>query len=176
MKSFGGESFHTSRWDYDIDLEGKRVGIIGTGATAVQVIPELAKTVGELYVFQRTLSTIHDRGFPNLFVVTGPQGGGAAFNFTETIVAHSDYIVWLLSTIRDKGVDVVDVKEEYEDAYATHCREVDMASAPLRDCLSYYNGHGGAEPGSLAYYGGGNWHKFRKAAQETLDPYEFETR
>ena len=39
---------------------------------------------------------------------------------------------------------------------------------------SYYNGHGEAQPGSLAYYGGGYWHKFRIAAQESLDPYLFE--
>ena len=45
METFEGESFHTSRWNYDVDLEGKRVGIIGTGATAVQAIPELAKVV-----------------------------------------------------------------------------------------------------------------------------------
>ena len=45
MESFKGKTFHTSRWDYTIDLEGKRVGIIGTGATAVQVIPEIAKVV-----------------------------------------------------------------------------------------------------------------------------------
>ncbi|HEX4905668.1 MAG TPA: NAD(P)/FAD-dependent oxidoreductase, partial [Acidimicrobiales bacterium] len=61
MERFQGESFHTSRWHYDVDLAGKRVGIIGTGATAVQVIPELAKVVGELYVFQRTPSTIDVR-------------------------------------------------------------------------------------------------------------------
>ena len=61
MESFKGESFHTSRWDYNIDLKGKRVGIIGTGATAVQVIPEIAKVVKELYVFQRTPSTIDVR-------------------------------------------------------------------------------------------------------------------
>src|SRR5215510_2886092 len=61
METFAGESFHTSRWRYDVALGGKRVGIIGTGATAVQVIPELAKIVGELYVFQRTPSTIDIR-------------------------------------------------------------------------------------------------------------------
>src|SRR5260370_39461296 len=42
MEKFQGVSFHTSRWDYNIDLRGKRVGIIGTGATAGQAIPELA--------------------------------------------------------------------------------------------------------------------------------------
>ena len=61
METFDGESFHTSRWNYDVDLHGKRVGIIGTGATAVQAIPELAKVVGELFVFQRTPSTIDVR-------------------------------------------------------------------------------------------------------------------
>ena len=54
MEKFEGTSFHTSRWDYQVDLKDKRVGIIGTGATAVQTIPELAKIVRELYIFQRT--------------------------------------------------------------------------------------------------------------------------
>jgi len=61
METFQGEAFHTSRWKYGVALDGKRVGIIGTGATAVPVIPELAKIVGELYVFQRTPSTIDIR-------------------------------------------------------------------------------------------------------------------
>src|SRR6202140_999120 len=49
MEAFAGKSFHTSRWDYTVDLEGKSVGIIGTGATAVQAIPEIAKVAKELY-------------------------------------------------------------------------------------------------------------------------------
>ncbi len=370
MQDFAGESFHTSRWNYDVDLAGKRVGIIGTGATAVQVIPEIAKVVGELYVFQRTPSSvdirdqrattdeeratwanepgwararrarfakiaagrtamqanddylagkvtdykprkqherklspeemlaktldtnfrimeqirarvdvivedpktaaalkpyypygckrptfhdeylptfnlphvhlvdtapqgvrlinargvvhdgveypldvliyatgfqwmatstfnmitgrdgrslkqkweeegtrtflgIHSRGFPNLFIVSGPQGGGGSFNFTDAIESHSDYIVWMLQTMRDRGERIVDVEAEPEAAYAEHCRKADIATAPLRDCLSYYNGHGEAEPGSLAYYGGGRWHKYRIEAQSTLAPYVF---
>ena len=370
METFKGDAFHTSRWNYNIDLTGKRVGIIGTGATAVQAIPELAKVVGELFVFQRTPSTIdvrdqrtttdaeretwanepgwararrarfakisagrtaikanddylsgkvpdfkerkvherrlspqellekqldsnfrimeqirarvdaivkdpktaaalkpyypygckrptfhdeylptfnqphvtlvdtaplgvtkinengvvhdgreypldvliyatgfqwmatstfnmvvgrngrslsekwqsegtktflglHSRGFPNLFIVTGPQGGGGSFNFTDAIDQHSDYVVWMLETMRDRGHKIVDVEQEPEDAYAEHCRVADVGTAPLRDCLSYYNGHGEAAPGSLAYYGGGNWHKYRLPAQETLAPYVF---
>jgi len=370
METFQGDSFHTSRWNYNIDLEGKRVGIIGTGATAVQAIPELAKIVAELYVFQRTPSTIdvrdqrattseeietwaneegwararrarfakistgrtaiqanddylagkvndfkerkeherrlsqeemiakqldsnfrimeqirarvdaivedpktaaalkpyypygckrptfhdeylptfnkphvtlvdtaprgvsrinergvvhdgveypldvliyatgfqwmatstfnmvvgrggrslsekwqtegtktflglHSQGFPNLFIVTGPQGGGGSFNFTDAIDTHGDYVVWMLSTMRDQGETIVDIKKEPEEAYAEHCRVSDIGTAPLRDCLSYYNGHGEAAPGSLAYYGGGRWHKFRLAAQETMEPYVF---
>lgn len=370
METYAGESFHTSRWKYDVDLEGKRVGIIGTGATAVQAVPELAKSVGELFVFQRTPSTIdvrdqrettpdeieqwshepgwslarrerfrrisagriamqanedylagkvdhfreqkqHDRelspterieaqldsnfrimeqirarvdavvddpataaalkpwypygckrptfhdqylpafnqshvhlvdtapmgvsrinergivhdgveypvdvliyatgftwmatstfnmirgrngitlsdkwqsegtktflgvhshGFPNLFIVSGPQGGGGSFNFIDAIEQHADYIVWMLTSMRERGDQVVDIEQEAEEVYAAHCRDVDIATAPLRDCLSYYNGHGDAEPGSLAYYGGGAWHKYRRAAQESLAPYVF---
>ena len=373
METFSGDSFHTSRWDYSIDLTGKRVGIIGTGATAVQVIPEIAKVVEELYVFQRTPSSIdvrdqretteeeiktwsrepgwakarrarfskisqgrtaikanddylagkvpdfkerkqhareispeeliqkqlnsnfrimeqirsrvdaivedpataaalrpyypygckrptfhdeylptfnlphvtlvdtaprgvsqinergvvhdgmeypldvliyatgflwmatstfnmiigrdgqslqqkwqtegtktflglHSNGFPNLFIVSGPQGGGGSFSFTDAIERHGDYIVWMLKTMRDLGADIVDVKKEPENEYAEHCRVADMNTRPLRDCLSYYNGHGEAEPGSLAYYGGGRWHKYRVKAQETRDPYMFESR
>jgi cyclohexanone monooxygenase len=370
METFTGESFHTSRWNYEIDLHGKTVGIIGTGATAVQAIPELAKIVKELYVFQRTPSTIdvrdqrattpeeieawtnepgwakarrarfsqisngrtavqanddylsgkvadfkerkqydrelspeellekqlnsnfrimeqirarvdeivedpktaaalkpyypyfckrptfhdeylptfnrpnvtlvdtapmgvtkinqngvvhegkeyaldvliyatgfqwmaistfnmvvgrggrslsekwqsegtktflgvHTDGFPNLFIVTGPQGGGGSFNFTESIENHAEYIVWMLKTMKEQGADVVDVKTESEEEYVEHCRVVDLTTAPLRDCLSYYNGHGQAAPGSLAYYGGPRWHDWRKQAQETLEPFVF---
>ena len=61
MDLFEGDSFHTSRWNYHTDLADKRVGIIGTGATAVQAVPELAKTVRELFVFQRTPSSVDVR-------------------------------------------------------------------------------------------------------------------
>ena len=67
MESFKGHSFHTSRWDYDYTredlsgLEDKVVGIIGTGATAVQAIPGLGASSKELYVFQRTPSSIDIR-------------------------------------------------------------------------------------------------------------------
>jgi cyclohexanone monooxygenase len=374
METFAGQSFHTSRWDYSVDLAGKRVGIIGTGATAVQVIPELAKVVGELVVFQRTPSTIdvrdqrattaeeiaawsqepgwalarrarlmqitsgraalqgnddflagkvtdfkqrrqhereltpqeliarqldtnfrimeqirarvdaivkdpktaaalkpyypygckrptfhdeflptfnqphvrlvdtaplgvsrinargvvhdgveypldvliyatgfqwmatgtfnmitgrdgrtlrekwqsggvrtflglHSQGFPNLFIMSGPQGGGGQFNFIVGLESHTDYVVWMLRTLRERGARVVDIRKEPEEAYAAHCREADLMTRPLRDCLSYYNGEGNAEPGSLAYYGGPRkWHALREAAQASLDPYLFETR
>ena len=371
MGSYKGESFHTSRWDYNVDLKDKRVGIIGTGATAVQAVPELAKLVSDLYVFQRTPSSIdvrdqratteeeiaqwsnepnwakkrrarfakisegrtalqanedylggkvddfkerkqhakplspeeyvqkqlnsnfrimeqirarvdaivddpetaaalkpyypygckrptfhdeylpafnlphvhlvdtaptgvakinergvvhndieypldvliyatgfqwmatssfnmitgrggvtlkekwenegtktflglHSKGFPNLFIVSGPQGGGGSFNFVNAIEEHGDYVVWMLSTLRERGDNVVDVKAQPEEEYAEHCRQADSMTRPLRDCITYYNGHGDAEPGSLAYYGGGRWHKYRLAAQESLEPYVFE--
>jgi cyclohexanone monooxygenase len=71
IDSFEGHSFHTSRWDYEYtggdsagNLEGlrnKRVGILGTGATAVQVVPHVAAAASQLYVFQRTPSSIDVR-------------------------------------------------------------------------------------------------------------------
>ena len=45
---------HTARWDHDVDLRGKRVALIGTGASAVQVIPAIAPEVERLTVLQRT--------------------------------------------------------------------------------------------------------------------------
>jgi len=370
MERFQGDSFHTSRWNYHLDLAGKRVGIIGTGATAVQVVPELAKVVSDLYVFQRTPSSVdvrdqrettdeeraawaqeenwakarrarfakisagrtamkanddylagkvqdfkrrkqherplsvdemvqkqlesnfrimeqirarvdaivedpqtaaslkpyypygckrptfhdeylptfnrpnvhlvdtapkgvseinergvvhdgqeypldvliyatgfewmatstfnqvvgrdgrslndkwqsegtktflglHSAGYPNLFIVSGPQGGGGSFNFTNAIEEHGDYIVWMLQTLQEQQSTVVDVDAQMESDYAAHCALADQQTRPLRDCITYYNGHGEAAPGSLAYYGGGQWHKWRKEAQSTLAPYRF---
>jgi cyclohexanone monooxygenase len=54
VDSFAGVTMHTARWDHSQDLAGKRVAIIGTGASAVQVIPEIAPIVEHLTVFQRT--------------------------------------------------------------------------------------------------------------------------
>ncbi len=54
LDSFAGVAMHTSRWDHDQDLRGKRVAVVGTGASAVQVIPSIAPEVKQLTVFQRT--------------------------------------------------------------------------------------------------------------------------
>ncbi len=54
LETFTGPAFHSARWDHSIDLAGKRVAVIGTGASAVQFIPEIAPVAGELVVFQRT--------------------------------------------------------------------------------------------------------------------------
>ncbi|MEB3023298.1 flavin-containing monooxygenase [[Mycobacterium] crassicus] len=54
VDTFAGRTLHTARWDHSQDLSGKRVAVIGTGASAVQVIPEIAPIVSSLTVFQRT--------------------------------------------------------------------------------------------------------------------------
>jgi len=54
IESFAGPSFHSARWRHDVDLEGKRVAVIGTGASAFQFVPEIAPKVARLEVFQRS--------------------------------------------------------------------------------------------------------------------------
>jgi len=71
VENFAGHAFHTSRWDYDytggnsagglVGLHDKRVGIVGTGASAVQCIPHLGEAAEQLYVFQRTPSSVDVR-------------------------------------------------------------------------------------------------------------------
>ncbi|MEV6558211.1 NAD(P)/FAD-dependent oxidoreductase [Nocardia sp. NPDC051756] len=53
IEAFGGKTMHTANWDHDYDLSGKRVAVIGTGASALQLIPTIADTVEHLTVFQR---------------------------------------------------------------------------------------------------------------------------
>jgi cation diffusion facilitator CzcD-associated flavoprotein CzcO len=54
LVDFEGEVFHSARWNHDVDLTGKRVAVVGTGASAIQLIPEIAGQVGHMTVFQRT--------------------------------------------------------------------------------------------------------------------------
>ncbi len=54
LEEFEGKKIHSARWDHDYDFTGKRVAVIGTGASGIQIVPELVKTVGTLKVFQRT--------------------------------------------------------------------------------------------------------------------------
>ncbi len=54
LEDFQGKTFHTARWDHEYDLAGKKVAVIGTGASAVQVVPSIAEKVDRLNVFQRT--------------------------------------------------------------------------------------------------------------------------
>lgn len=61
IEEFRGRKIHSSRWDHDYDMRGKKVAVIGTGASAVQIVPELLKEVDQLKVFQRTPAWILPR-------------------------------------------------------------------------------------------------------------------
>ena len=61
IESFEGEVFHSARWNHDYDLTGKRVAVIGTGASAIQIVPEVAKQVDHLDLYQRTAPWVMPR-------------------------------------------------------------------------------------------------------------------
>ena len=69
MDTFAGPSFHSARWDHECELEATRVAVIGTGASAIQFVPEIQPLVKKLHVFQRTAPWIvkrHDRPFAKI--------------------------------------------------------------------------------------------------------------
>jgi cyclohexanone monooxygenase len=129
IESFGGHTFHTSRWDYDysggdshgnlVGLRDKRVAIIGTGATAVQVVPHVAEAAAQLYVFQRTPSSIDVRANrptdPEWAAALGPGWQKERMeNFTQLTsggIAEQDLVMdgWtdiigkLLTRLRDRN-------------------------------------------------------------------------
>ncbi|MCW2628890.1 NAD(P)/FAD-dependent oxidoreductase [Mycobacterium sp.] len=57
----GGAAFHSAQWDHSVDLAGKRVAVIGTGASAIQIVPEIVKDVGALQLYQRTPAWVMPR-------------------------------------------------------------------------------------------------------------------
>ncbi len=63
LDSFQGASFHATRWDHDVDLTGKRVLVVGSAASAVQIVPEVAKIAGHLTVLQRSANWIMPRNW-----------------------------------------------------------------------------------------------------------------
>ena len=123
----------------------------------------------------KTFLGLHSHGFPNLFIVCRSARRRRQFQFHR---CDRD-------ARRLRGVDARRRCASAATASSTSGRNrktrtrntvvtMDIATAPLRDCITYYNGEGTAEPGSLAYYGGNRWHKYRVEAQTTLAPYVFE--
>jgi cation diffusion facilitator CzcD-associated flavoprotein CzcO len=62
LDEFEGVKFHSARWNHDVDLAGKTVALVGTGSSAAQAVPQLAETVGQLYVYQRSPGWILPKG------------------------------------------------------------------------------------------------------------------
>jgi cation diffusion facilitator CzcD-associated flavoprotein CzcO len=90
VERFKGKTFHSSRWDHGYDLRGKRVAVIGTGASAIQLVPEIARHVGRLDLYQRT---------PN-WIIPRPDRAYSALEKTLfrklpiTRRLHRDFIYW----------------------------------------------------------------------------------
>jgi cation diffusion facilitator CzcD-associated flavoprotein CzcO len=64
LDDFEGAMFHSARWDHDVDLDGARVGVVGTGSTAVQMVSALVRRVGKLSLFQRTAQWVLQQDNP----------------------------------------------------------------------------------------------------------------
>lgn len=90
IKDFKGDMFHSARWNHDVDLTGKKVAVIGTGASAIQIIPELGKIASKLEVFQRTAPWVLPKPDRNM---TGIEK--SLFNTVPmTRWLHRAYIYW----------------------------------------------------------------------------------
>jgi len=130
IEDFEGDYFHSARWDHDVDLKGKRVGVVGLAASAIQFTPELAKEVEHLTVYQRTANWVVPK--PN---TPHSQETLDAFCADPNLVKKSRdeiYDVWntlctftdkkLLGEIEDSGMaQIAEVKDpETRDKLVPH--------------------------------------------------------
>ncbi len=109
---FRGPAFHSAQWDHSVDLAGKRVAVIGTGASAIQFVPAIAPKAGRLTVFQRSpayivprfdteFTGIHQRAFTSL-PVTQQMGRAGWYGVTETLA-----VAFLYSKTLSRGVEAL---------------------------------------------------------------------
>lgn len=105
-ESFAGPAFHSARWDHSVSLKGKRVGVIGSAASAVQLIPEVAKEAAHLTVFQRTPNWVIPRldrpitEEEKALMMTEPH---VAQLGREQIYAGADYLFWQVFSWTKEG-------------------------------------------------------------------------
>ncbi|WP_181373535.1 NAD(P)/FAD-dependent oxidoreductase [Microbacterium sp. HMWF026] len=111
LESFDGPLFHSARWNHDVDLTGKRVAVVGTGASAVQLVPELARRAAHVTLFQRTPAWIVPRG-----------GGDIPPAERERLAAHPGELARLRADLYAEG----------EQRFASRSGDA-VASAAARD-------------------------------------------
>ncbi|CAI7646624.1 unnamed protein product [Penicillium manginii] len=98
LKEFQGKMMHSARWDWSYNLKGKRIAIIGNGATAAQIIPEIAKEASHLTVFQRT---------PNWVI---PRGDAPVSAFQQALLTYLPPLRWRKRALQ------MDFREGFHDA------------------------------------------------------------
>jgi 4-hydroxyacetophenone monooxygenase len=127
---FAGPAFHSARWDHSVDLAGKRVAVIGTGASAAQLIPHVAEEAGELLVFQRT---------PNWFAPTPDYHdevpGGMRWLMQRVGPYGPWYRVWLFWRMHEGLLPAAVVDPEWESEGQ---RSVSAPNEMVRLLLSAY--------------------------------------
>jgi 4-hydroxyacetophenone monooxygenase len=126
---FAGPAFHSARWDWSVPLAGKRVAVIGTGASAAQFVPPLADEASELFVFQRTAPWLlptpdyHD-----------PVPEGLGWLFAHVPFYSRWYRFWLFWSMTEGLLDAVRVEEGWPHPE----RSVSTANDGLRELLTGY--------------------------------------
>lgn len=106
--TFKGPAFHSARWDHSVRLAGKRVAIIGSAASAVQIIPEIAKEVANLVVFQRTPNWViprHDRAITEEDKVLAMTELHLAAMGRDLLYQNADYLFWQAFSWTQAGRD-----------------------------------------------------------------------
>lgn len=113
LAAFGGVAFHSAQWNHDYDLTGKRVAVVGTGASAVQFVPEIVDRVEHLTLFQRTAAWVlpkHDRPISRLertlfraLPFTQKVMRGAVYAQKEGYVVGMAHHLWLLRLFQRRG-------------------------------------------------------------------------
>ncbi|KAJ5527556.1 hypothetical protein N7513_011715 [Penicillium frequentans] len=98
LKDFQGKMMHTARWDWSYDLENKRVAIIGNGATAVQIVPEIVTEVSHLTIFQRTPNWV----IPRLDAPVSP--------LQQALLTYIPPLLWRKRSLQ------MDYRENFHDA------------------------------------------------------------
>lgn len=142
--SFAGEHFHSSRWDHEIDLTGKSVAVVGTGASAVQIVPAIAQYVGSVSVFQRTPHWVLPRlqrpvtGLERALyrVVPGSRKAmrGAVYGSHELAIAaflKPEYMSGLRSLARwhlNRQIHDRTLRAQLEPTYQLGCKRILMSS------------------------------------------------
>ncbi len=125
-EKFKGHAFHTARWRHDVDLTGKRVAVIGTGATAFQVIPEIAPKVAHLDVYQRSAPWLGPTPDYHKDV-----GEGKKWLLEHIPYYDKWYRFWLFWTLTDGILDGVAVDPSWNDT----SKSVSPANDMLRGML-----------------------------------------
>ena len=108
--TFAGPSFHSARWDHDVDLAGKQVAMIGAGASGFQIAPTIAPEVGHLTVFQRTAQWMFPN--PNYHATVGP---GVLWALRHLPFYGRWYRFLIFWPGCDKGLEAARVDPDYPD-------------------------------------------------------------
>jgi cation diffusion facilitator CzcD-associated flavoprotein CzcO len=143
IESFSGHTMHTGQWDHSYDFKGKRAAVIGTGATAIQVIPELVDDVSHLAVFQRTPiwllpkpDVVFNKWVKNLFRILPITQRILRF-ITHTLneilfgigFSHNRQFPWIFKCLKKVGISHIrsqvsdpELREKLTPAYDFFCK------------------------------------------------------